>query len=887
MLILFSLIAGAILLAALGESPFVGAALGLLLSWVYTLSERIRHLEQQRWRDTRVAPPTPVQQVSRPAMPVSQPQRMPVETAVQRPPPLPNKPVVQTTATPPVYRPAPTYTPPQGNALDKAFASGWEWLIGGNPFVRVGIILLFLGVVFLLRYSLDQGLLPVELRLTGAAGGAIALLAYGWKLRARQGAYGLILQAGGVGLLYLTVYAAFGLYHLIPSLLTFTLLVVIAAGAATLAVMQNSLPLAAFATAGGFLAPLLASSGNNNYIGLFSFYAILNAGIVGIAWFKSWRVLNLLGFVFTFVIASLWGWNSYQPENFTTTEPFLILFFLFYVAIAVLFATRTPVNFKDKVDGTLVFGTPILGFIMQVALVQNFEYGNAISALVVGVFYLLVAAGVWQGLGKQQPLLTQTFLALGVIFTTLAIPFAVDGVVTSTAWALEGAGILWVSTRQQQWLQRAFAVLMHYAALASLMVGMVSEPLPVEAQAFSNGHFLAMLLVTVAMLVSSRLLSMNYAGKRGFEPSAAMALLFTGLLFLSLMFEQQIADFALQAHFTALHLGYALIAAGVLLVMGQFACWQLLRYALLLPLGLMGMAALNVIGLDHSLLNDNGNWWWPAAFIGLYGVLYLYQRREWFAQWLEFMQVALLWLLVLLLSHEVHIQMQPHFLSMNAWYVASLPLVAIAALWLMMRGNLWPMWDYQAVLLRYVGLPLTGLLGLWVLFSLHASGDSTPLPWLPVLNPLDVVTLLLGFTLFTLYRERLDGWEEILLHAGAALAFVWLNMLVLRAQHHWNGLPWEFPDLLLEPGTQTLLAILWTLTGMILAWRGNRIANRKLWIAGASLLGMVVLKLFVVDFASSGTLARVVSFISVGVLLLFIGYLAPLPPPEDDPQGHS
>jgi uncharacterized membrane protein len=180
--------------------------------------------------------------------------------------------------------------PPEENFIDKALAGTWGWLVGGNPFVRAGIVLLFFGVVFLLRYSLEQNLVPVELRLAGAA-----------------------------------------------------------AGAATLAVLQNSLPLAAFAV-GGFLAPLLTSSGSNNYIGLFSFYAILNAGIVGIAWFKSWRILNLLGFGFTFVIASLWGWNSYQPENFTTVEPFLIVFFLFYVAIAVLFATRTPVSFKDKVD---------------------------------------------------------------------------------------------------------------------------------------------------------------------------------------------------------------------------------------------------------------------------------------------------------------------------------------------------------------------------------------------------------------------------------------------------------------------------------------------------------------------------------------------------------
>ncbi len=113
-------------------------------------------------------------------------------------------------------------------------------------------------------------------------------------------------------------------------------------------------------------------------------------------------------------------------------------------------------------------------------------------------------------------------------------------------------------------------------------------------------------------------------------------------------------------------------------------------------------------------------------------------------------------------------------------------------------------------------------------------------------------------------------------------------MLVLRAQHHWNGLAWEFPDLLLTPSTQTLLAILWAVSGMALVWLGNRQGKRKQWTAGASLLGLVVLKLFVVDFSSAGTIARIVSFLSVGVLLLFIGYLAPLPPVETaEEQDHA
>ncbi|MBL3921596.1 DUF2339 domain-containing protein, partial [Bacteroides thetaiotaomicron] len=84
-------------------------------------------------------------------------------------------------------------------------------------------------------------------------------------------------------------------------------------------------------SAGGFLAPVLLSTGQGNHVALFSYYALLNAGIFAIAWFKAWRPLNLLGFVFTFTIGSAWGVTAYRPALFASTEPFLILFFLMYV----------------------------------------------------------------------------------------------------------------------------------------------------------------------------------------------------------------------------------------------------------------------------------------------------------------------------------------------------------------------------------------------------------------------------------------------------------------------------------------------------------------------------------------------------------------------------
>ena len=196
----------------------------------------------------------------------------------------------------------------------------------GNVVVKVGVIVLFFGVGFLLKYAVDKNLFPIELRLAAVAAFGIALFVLGWRLRHRNLNYALVIQGGAIGILYLTVFTAARFYTVVPLGLAFFLMLALVLFSCSLAVIQNSMALAIFATVGGFLAPILTSTSAGSHVALFTYYTFLNAGIFGIAWYKSWRPLNWTGFVFTFVIASLWGYNYYQPEYFTTTEPFLILF---------------------------------------------------------------------------------------------------------------------------------------------------------------------------------------------------------------------------------------------------------------------------------------------------------------------------------------------------------------------------------------------------------------------------------------------------------------------------------------------------------------------------------------------------------------------------------
>jgi len=110
------------------------------------------------------------------------------------------------------------------------------------------------------------------------------------------------------------------------------------------------------------------------------------------------------------------------------------------------------------------------------------------------------------------------------------------------------------------------------------------------------------------------------------------------------------------------------------------------------------------------------------------------------------------------------------------------------------------------------------------------------------------------------------------------VAFVWLNAVLLRTMHHWRGIPYEAEALLADTAIHTALSIFWTVLALGAMLWANRSLQRVVWFCGAALMGVVLVKLFLVDLARIGTVPRIVSFLGVGGLMLVIGYYSPLPP---------
>ena len=146
-----------------------------------------------------------------------------------------------------------------------------------------------------------------------------------------------------------------------------------------------------------------------------------------------------------------------------------------------------------------------------------------------------------------------------------------------------------------------------------------------------------------------------------------------------------------------------------------------------------------------------------------------------------------------------------------------------------------------------------------------------------MLNPADLASL---FALLCLVHWlRQVGANSKRAAAGiTAIAFLLSTVALLRAMHHLAGVPWQPDALFRSVQVQAALSVYWGLLALAAMVWGARHADRGYWLAGAGLMGLVVAKLFLLELGNSGTVARIVSLIAVGALLLVVGYLAPAPP---------
>lgn len=768
-------------------------------------------------------------------------------------------------------------------AIEKGVAFIQRFFTEGNPIVRIGMVVMFFGLSFLVKYASNQGLLPIELRMTAVAAVAIALIGLGWKTRDRVGGYGLVLQGGGIAALYLTVFAAAKMYSLMPAGLAFGLMFIVVLLGAALAVLQNAQVLALMATAGGFLAPILTSDGSGNHVGLFGFYLLLNVGILVVAWFKTWRLLNWIGFVFTFVISSIWGVLDYQPHLYSSTQPFLMAFFALYLTVSILFSLKQPPNLKGLVDGSLTFGLPIVAFGLQTALLKHTEYGLAISALCLAAIYMSLAKFLWAKYQQTHRVLTESFIALGICFATLSIPLALDAQWTSATWALEATGLIWVGLRQARLLPRVAGYLLHLAGAFSLIInGAGAGETPIV-----SGDFIGMLILSTSALCIAYLINRYQDQARKSEQTLSAIARVVGWLWWFVAGYMEITRHVDgENQFATLIAFYALSVAAFLWLAAKIQ-WQQMAQVGYWLLPLTALRVLHDFGeslfIGYKAYPSQG---WNLLALALFALVqyrFLWRLSRSGTTALQSLYHVLgAWFLFSLGYWEaLHWQAEFNWYGTSAavlWFTCLV--IPLVALLYFTNKPLWPFAHHEADYKNLIPAPLLILLMGWFLFACTYSGITDQF-YLPILNPLDLaqfaVLVIFAYAIKRGFVGLAAAPPEFRLGVLGFLGFIWLNTALLRALYRYADVTYEAGIMWDSVIVQMSLSILWAICALVVMNISRRLQVRQLWIIGAGLLGLVLLKLFTKDLTGTGTLARIISFMVVGGLMLLIGYLSPIP----------
>ncbi len=791
------------------------------------------------------------------------------------PPPATPPPVSAPQATP-IFPPTPRrVVPVRPNPVEVLLRRAKAWLTVGNVPVKIGMLVLLAGVAALLRYASDQGWLrlPIELRLAGVSAAALAALVFAWRKRESNRSFALAVQGGAIGVLLLTVFAAAKMYALLPAGAAFAISIVLVAGLGVLAVLQDSRTLAILGILAGFLAPIWLSTGSGNHVALFSYYAMLNAAIFAIAWVRPWRILNLLGFAFTWGIGIVWGVLDYAPAKYSSTQPFLLLFFAFYLLLPILYARKRPARPNDRIDGCLLFGTPLVAFSLQAGLMEGDRMPLAFCALGLAAVYALLARLLIHR--ERYAVLGQGHAILAVGFATLSVPLALSARATASVFALEGAGLVWLGLKQGRRLPRWTGSGLQVAAAVAFFIGTAGWWQ--DATAIANPTFMGALLIALAGFASAW--THRDAGK------SQMALIWYGwgLLWWCGNAMHEVGRFVEMTSRVDVLLAFAAVTGWLAAEVHRRKPASALVLTTLAAMAVAIPMAFAQVDAHAHPFAGNGLWAWLVFMV--LGIRSLQCLREGAGRLTSGAQFAwwLVWPTVLSLLGSF---IAERFALAQGWELAllALPWLAVLAVakfrWRWLAMPLGARFDDCRALLTGTFVAIVGIGWCRALF---AAGDSAPLPWVPVLNPLELAQLaalaLVARWLWSPHANALLVHRRIALLSAAGFALV--TCMTLRGVHHWGALPWD-GGLLSTSLAQTSLTVVWSVLGVAGWIGGSRRGQRALWLAGAVLMAVVLAKLVLVDRQHLGNLLGIGSFIAFGLLCTLVGYFAPAPPRAAD-----
>ncbi|MDD2761482.1 MAG: DUF2339 domain-containing protein [Methylomonas sp.] len=346
---------------------------------------------------------------------------------------------------------------PEGTSMEYAVASNW--------LLRIGVVILVTGIGFFLKYSIDNGLLGERARVALTVLTGLGMIVAGVRLVG--GRYHLFSQGllgGGISVLYFSVFAAFSFYHLLAAFPAFALMIVVTASACVLAVRLDSMLVAIFAIVGGYCTPILLSTGQVNFVGLYSYMLLLGAGLLTVNAYKHWHLLNFLSFFFNYALF-FGALSNYESRYFWEVLPFLTAFFVLYSTMVFLYClvNRVKSTLLDvlalMVNAGIFFATARYLVLGEFGTVWTAAISLGLAAFYIAHVYYCLARRI-----EDRELLL-SFIALAAFFVTITLPLVLSDQWITVSWSLQALVMLWMAGKLRSAFLRQVAYLLYSIVL--------------------------------------------------------------------------------------------------------------------------------------------------------------------------------------------------------------------------------------------------------------------------------------------------------------------------------------------------------------------------------------------------------------------------------------
>ena len=643
-----------------------------------------------------------------------------------------------------------------------------EKFIGENLANKIGIAILVLGIAFFIKFAIDKDWINETGRvIIGLICGAI-LMGFAHYLRNTYRSFSSVLVGGGLSVFYFSVAFAFHQYGLISQTAAFIYMVVISGLGVVLSLYYKRQELAILATIGAFITPFLVSTGKENYIALFTYICIVNAGLMALAWFKRWPAINSIALFFTTIIFG--GWITrhtllVSPSTLPLKDALLFasLFYLQFVTMNILNTIRLKNKFT-AFDFIVLLGVNLLYYLSGMLILDfwtEVNYNGLFTALL-GVFNLLLAILFYRKKSVDRNFV-HLLVALGLSYISLVAPVQFKGNHIVLFWAAEAVILLWLSQRTRMQLLAKASLVVLLAMLVSAFsnwaqqYGLSTVILPI----IINKGFITGIVVSVSLFIYCKLLysdsdplfsnPANLQTLRRATLIAAITITFlTGLLEIAFQFNSRYPELPLaNAYIQAYSYASAILLLWIFRRDNSFPVMKFLFTCLCFAVYLSSTqatyeASIYLLGAGKGFL-FLGHWVAVLLLLWLLYDLIVFFFRQQTKSWQDY-STAFTWIaaigIVVVLSIELyHVNLWAHYPS-DEW------------LWwenLYFRAGLSILWGLCSFAMMWLGMKKT-------------------------FKPLRIISL----TLFTVTLIKLFSYDIVKVPAGGKIAaFILLGVLLL------------------------------------------------------------------------------------------------------------